>query len=1018
MLKSVACALALCSLLATPRLLCGQDFHGALLGRVENAAGAAIPSASVDAVLVETNTTYHRVSDGRGEFRFESLPPGRYRIHIAATGFSDARSEVAVVVSGSREITAKLLPSHTETVSVRAAASSITEQPLEGTSAVQQAIIGTRDLDELPLAARSFANIAYLAPGTAPVEPSDPTKARITAVSSGGSSGLNLESSVDGGDNSDDYIGGFLQNFSPYAIQEFAVRTAQEEADTSRTTGTSVVLTTMHGTDDWHGLGAFYYRGASLNARFPIENPSPNPKQPFSRKNYVATLGGPIRRTRLWAFASFEAVDENASIAYSPASLQQFQALQQLAAESLIPGLSSLDVPSAVPVPFRDFLGTSRIDWAQSPRSQWFLRGALDSYTTHNALVQQAALPSTGATSHNEYLNLVLNNQLSLGPVWSITSVISAGGLHLTESRNANLGFALAFPFTTTTSTITGLETVGDNQFVTPITAFPVLRDQQKYQARFDVRRATGRHGLTFGINLIHEPVLGGVLAGTEETLVSFPQDPLYYLTHPTDFSADYAAGSVTTPATNGTFAQNVQRLGLYAEDNARISRRLTLDYGLRWDTTFGLFVASGRQQSANPGLQTLEALAIPLVSGTPHDDRRQFAPRLGIAYSPFDSGRTVFRAGFGLFFSDLAQTGWVSALQAVNTPGAPCAAPGDPGCLPSAAATGPEGNVAGSAAVIDPRYKTPYALHATLGVQHAFTSHWTGSLEYTHQQGNHSFRRYQYQAGYTLASPLYPAEREAQRDNVPNVTLFRADNRSSFNSLALRVRGNLSRTFDLETSYTLARASTWGCVLGELFDYVNGVCNPLQAFGPGDDGPSGEDIRHRLVIAGTYRAPGGVEMSTLSQFESARPFTLTTTVPVTGVGDGFDNRAVINGHSVPLDALRGTPYAQVDLRVSRPIQFGDRLRLTPFAEFFNLFNRNNPGANYVTDVAGLPVPADEVANGNVTDICASADCSALRPITSLKRLRVPSGALGDFFGPGTTVGAPFAAQLGLRLSF
>src|SRR2546429_6939339 len=72
--------------------------------------------------------------------------------------------------------------------------------------------ISSSDLDEVPLSARSFANISYLAPFTAPVEPSDPTMARITAVSFGGSSGLNVDLSVDGGDNNDDYIGGFLQN--------------------------------------------------------------------------------------------------------------------------------------------------------------------------------------------------------------------------------------------------------------------------------------------------------------------------------------------------------------------------------------------------------------------------------------------------------------------------------------------------------------------------------------------------------------------------------------------------------------------------------------------------------------------------------------------------------------------------------------------------------------------------------------------------------------------------------------
>ena len=119
--------------------------------------------------------------------------------------------------------------------------------------------ISTQDLQNLPLAARSFANIAYLAPGTEPVEPSDPTKARITAVSTGGSSGLNNDLSVDGGDNSDDWIGGFLQNFSPDAIQEFAMRTANEDADTGGTTAGSVVITTQRGTNEWHGTEAVSY---------------------------------------------------------------------------------------------------------------------------------------------------------------------------------------------------------------------------------------------------------------------------------------------------------------------------------------------------------------------------------------------------------------------------------------------------------------------------------------------------------------------------------------------------------------------------------------------------------------------------------------------------------------------------------------------------------------------------------------------------------------------------------------
>ena len=252
-----------------------QEFHGSLRGTVQDASQARIPSAVVVLRAAESSLEVHTVSDAHGEFRFDNLVPGNYHLLVNAKGFAEARSAVTVVVSSVRDITVVMTPGAVEqTVTVEGQPSSITMVPINTASAVHQGIVPAQDLETIPLAARSFANIAYLVPGTEPVEPSDPTKARIAAVSTGGSSGLNNELSVDGGDNSDDYIGGFLQNFSPDAIQEFAFRTAQIDADTGRTTAGSVVITTKHGTDDWHGDLAFYERAAALNARFPIENPA------------------------------------------------------------------------------------------------------------------------------------------------------------------------------------------------------------------------------------------------------------------------------------------------------------------------------------------------------------------------------------------------------------------------------------------------------------------------------------------------------------------------------------------------------------------------------------------------------------------------------------------------------------------------------------------------------------------------------------------------------------------------
>jgi outer membrane receptor protein involved in Fe transport len=989
-------AVLVCSALIFSVISWGQAFRGSIIGHVEDASAARIANATIVIHASASSLERSVTSDNHGDFRVDDLPPGSYHVSVTAPGFTEGGSDLEVVVSMVKEITATLQPAVVrQTVKVQAQASSISTEQIDLSSAVHQGAVSAEDLQDIPLAHRSFANIAFLVPGTEPVEPSDPTKARITAVSFGGSSGLNVELSVDGGDNSDDYIGGFLQNYSPDVVQEFVVRTSQEDADTGRTTGGSVVLTTKRGTDDWHGDAAFYERAAALNARLPIDNPPPEPKQPFSRQNYIGTVGGPVVKGKIWFFSSLEYVHEEASIAYGPASISEFNSLASLATQGLVPEVNSIAVPENAPVPFRDYLVTTRFDWTQSARSQWFLRAAVDRYTTTNDLVQQATLPSTGATSRSNYMNLLLSQQFVFSPTWVGSFVFEASGLHHTEQRNGDLGYALAFPFSSTDSTISGFETFGDNQFVTPITAFPVLRNQEKYQFRYDVTHTFGKHAPRFGVNFIHEPVMSGALAGNDETLIQYPENPSFYAANPSQFYNDLTCTQpvpagitcAATPAANGSFSQNVQRLGVYVEDSWRVTPRFTVNYGLRYDTTFGLFAASGRSQLDNPAYLTLKALRISLVSSTPQDYRHAFAPRLGIAYSPGQSGSTVFRAGFGLYYNDLAQNGWVTAFQAVNTPAGPCVVPSDPGCLP-----------AGSAgALIDGRYRTPDAIHATAGFEHSFNAQWLVNADYTHEQGNHGYRRYDFTAGVNL-----PAD-------APDIALFKSDNRSSYNGLSIHLQGNVSRRFNLIANYTLSKAQTWGCVLGELFDYVNGVCNPLDPFARGDYGPSGEDVRDQFVLAGVFRLRAGFEVSLLGQAETARPFTITNT-------DGTD-RITVNGVKTSLDEFRGTPYIQWDFRVSRPFTFHDRFTATPFIEFFNIFNRNNPGANYVTNVGAFPVLVNDTSN--ITGLCANPPtCSVFTPITSLKQLSFSAGALGDFFGPGTTVGGAFAAQIGGRFTF
>src|SRR5258707_6469440 len=287
----VVLIMALVASIATPSHLSAQELRGSLLVDVVDSSGDAIPAAQITLAAEKVAAQREQTTDAHGEAHFAALSPATYSVQVAAKGFASQTLRIVVSISAQSATRFVLAPEALrQSVEVRDHGPSLASNPLDTASSTTQTVITSDDLDEIPLSARSFANIALMAPFTAPVEPSDPTKARITAVSFGGSSGLNIDFSVDGGDNNDDFIGGFLQNFFPQAIKEFVVRSAQFRPETSPTNTGALILSTPPGSHAWHGSAAYFYRGKNLNARNPLDNPTPDPKQPFGRHNAVATL--------------------------------------------------------------------------------------------------------------------------------------------------------------------------------------------------------------------------------------------------------------------------------------------------------------------------------------------------------------------------------------------------------------------------------------------------------------------------------------------------------------------------------------------------------------------------------------------------------------------------------------------------------------------------------------------------------------------------------------------------------
>src|SRR5580658_5815433 len=150
-----------------------QNPRGSLRGTVQDATGARISSAKIMAQLSGSSVKREAASQDQGEFRLDDLLPGNYRITISAAGFAPAQADVAIAVATVRDIAVTMKPAATSaTINVQGNSSSITTEIIDTSSAVRGGVVGSQDLESMPLPARSFANIAYLVPGTEPVEPS------------------------------------------------------------------------------------------------------------------------------------------------------------------------------------------------------------------------------------------------------------------------------------------------------------------------------------------------------------------------------------------------------------------------------------------------------------------------------------------------------------------------------------------------------------------------------------------------------------------------------------------------------------------------------------------------------------------------------------------------------------------------------------------------------------------------------------------------------------------------------
>src|SRR3989442_9165684 len=267
-----------------------------LSGTVLDKNQAVIKGATVTVTNKATGQTPTATTNDRGEYKIDLLPAGRYDIKTNASGFADATSEnVELLVGQTNSLNVTMNPGGvTGTVTVTAGETELVSK--EKTDISMN--ITPRDVQDLPLNGRDLANLAYLAPGVKPVDSYDPTKNRIPIFAVNGSSGRNVNVTVNGIDNKDNTVGGPVMQFPLEAIQEFVISTQRFSAVNGRSEGAAVNVVTKSGGSEYHGSAFFFLRDKKLNASEVSPGTTEKSKPPFNRKQWGGSIGGPFHWPR------------------------------------------------------------------------------------------------------------------------------------------------------------------------------------------------------------------------------------------------------------------------------------------------------------------------------------------------------------------------------------------------------------------------------------------------------------------------------------------------------------------------------------------------------------------------------------------------------------------------------------------------------------------------------------------------------------------------------------------------
>ncbi|HKD63825.1 MAG TPA: TonB-dependent receptor [Candidatus Acidoferrales bacterium] len=984
-----------------------------LQGQVLDASGGGVPKAKVSAVNTETAFSRSTESDSSGEYSLPAMPAGRYTVSAQLPGFKTDTGEITLQVGQVATLNFKLAVGEvSEKVEVQAQ-SEVTEPTRTQISNV----ITQNQIRDLPVNGREFIDFALLSPG---VQIGDTTSGStdviVEPVTKISFAGQNIHFNFIAVDGADDIstASGIQRGTPPQdSVQEFRVINTDYSTEYGRATAGIVNIITRSGTNDWHGTLYEYFRNNNLDAKSVLSVPGFNV---LRQNQFGAAIGGPIQKDKTFIYANYEGQRRAESPTYNSVVLNNIDAINAVKTE--VYGL-----PAENLFVLRDSNtdnGFVRIDHNFNTKNYLFARYFIndDRLTNQSPLNNGFDLPSA-------FKNNYIRDQSLAG---GLTSTLSPSWINELRMQYAHRNFDFPVVSTQPHLEVANTFAVGVNR------GNPDIYTESRFEIVDNVTHNFGNHTLSFGGNYDHvntyesfplfypfeadfanlPAFLGtdGVVHAVNKNLCAPPAicpDPfvVFFERFSTTTDPLFNEGALvggTAIYQGGPISQSVRRQasatlthtynGLFIQDKWRVTPRLTVNGGLRWE------------------FETWP-------SGVLNTQWNNFDPRLGVAYNLGTSRNVVFRAGFGLFHGIIpspllmcqapscgglstfpgrdfenqlnARTGLFSfasspdinflALNALLTQGT------YPNGTPEAFCPG--GTLAGcgflqDATIVrfDKGSENPYGIQASASIEfqpfrdsvlsisgiHLRGVHLgsfynvnqpdpSGTVQVFDSNGTPGCKNVYFNFEFTMTPPTTCPDRYPAGFVIPGTPHINAipgfrdpqfsvffEARSSWDSvydgLLVNFTRRLSHHFSVEASYTYAHS-------------IDDGPNPSFVLIPQDSNAgnfraeranSADDIRHRFVSNAIFTSPAenkflrDFTFSTILTFQSPPWFTKYAGFDANG--DVFGNNDRVG--SEPRNTFRGDSLQTIDIRLERTFPIHERFKLQLMFEAFNLFNTVN----------------------------------------------------------------------------